>query len=365
MAFLDSFEPYEQRGIVVALLIGIFLSIAFYNVLELTVSIFTSFKRYTGLYFWSLLVATWGIAFNGTGYLLQHLSLTDLKNLYATLILIGWCSMVTGQSVVLYSRLHIVMHNQKHLRLVLYMIIINALWLHPPIIVLVYGGNSGNPEPFHRGYLVYEKIQLSVFFVQELIISSLYVWETTKRLRLEESIGHMRTRQIMNHLIWVNVLVALLDVTILALEFTNLTNIQTAWKPLAYSIKLKLEFSILSQLVNLRHGGATSNSSFHTRSQRRGYAGNDMAMEPFSGGRSTHLTAADEPEYEIRIGKGESRDSTLAPHAFPTKTTEITIHTQTRPGHVPRDSDDNSENMSKEREGDVCSTSSEVHFARQ
>lgn len=65
----------------------------------------------------------------------------------------------------------------------------------------------------------------------------------------------------MNHLIWVNVLVVLLDITILALEFMNLFEIQTAWEPLVYSIKLKLEFSILNQLVSLTRGGGASNSS--------------------------------------------------------------------------------------------------------
>ncbi|KAJ0114656.1 hypothetical protein J7T55_004900 [Diaporthe amygdali] len=358
MAELD---PDTER-MIVAIIICVFISIAFYNVLELTVSIFTSFKKRSGLYFWSILIATWGIAFNGTGYLLMHLSLTAEATIYATLILIGWCAMVTGQSVVLYSRLHIVMHHQKRLRLVLYMIIANATWLHLPIIVLVYGVNSANPEPFRNPYVIFEKIQLSVFFVQEIIISALYVWETTNRLRLEKSIGNTRTRKIMNHLIWVNVLVVFLDMTILALEFTNLFEIQTAWKPLVYSIKLKLEFSILNQLVNLTRG--TSNSSYYTRSQRRGH-GNDVAMETFNGERSRHFTVTDEPEYEIRIGKGEINHATPAPNAYPTKTTEITIHTESRPGHGARDSDDNSEVPEREREGDVCSTSSEVHFARR
>lgn len=357
---MAAIEPSDREKAAVAIVISVFICIAFYNVFELTVSIFTSFKKYKGLYFWSLLVATWGIAFNGTGYLLMHLSLTNEANIYATLILIGWCSMITGQSVVLYSRLHIVMHHQKRLRMVLYMIIANAIWLHLPIIVLVYGTNSGNPEPFQMPYVIMEKIQLSVFFVQELIISGLYVWETTRRLRLEKSIGNMRTRKIMNHLIWVNLFVVLLDVTILALEFTNLFNIQTAWKPLAYSIKLKLEFSILNQLVNLRNGGATSNSSFYTRSARRG--GNDVQMETFNGARSRHLTANDEPEYEIRIGKGDINNSPPMPNAYPTKTTEITIHSKSRPGHGSRDSDE-IDSPGKE-EADVCSTSSEVHFAR-
>lgn len=353
----------RSEGAIVAIVISVFISIAFYNVLELTVSIFTSFKRRSGLYFWSLLVATWGIAFNGTGYLLTHLSLTTEATIYATLILIGWCTMVTGQSVVLYSRLHIVMHHQKRLRLVLYMIIANATWLHLPVIVLVYGVNSANPEPFRKPYVIFEKIQLSVFFVQEIIISALYVWETTNRLRLEKSIGNTRTRKIMSHLICVNVLVVLLDVTILALEFTNLFEIQTAWKPLVYSIKLKLEFSILNQLVSLTARGA-SNSSFYSRSQRRAHA-TDVVMETFNGERSRHFTRADEPEYEIRIGKGEVSHVTPAPNAYPTKTTEITIHTESRPYHGARDSDDNSEAPEREREGDMCSTSSEVHFAKR
>jgi hypothetical protein len=59
---------------------------------------------------------------------------------------------------------------------------------------------------------------------------------------------------VLNHLIVVNILVILLDVSILALEFANLFDIQTAWKPLVYSVKLKLEFSILNRLVELTRG---------------------------------------------------------------------------------------------------------------
>ncbi|KAF0319212.1 integral membrane protein [Colletotrichum asianum] len=347
--------------IIVAIVICVFISIAFYNVLELTVSIFTSFKRRSGLYFWSILIATWGIAFNGTGYLLRHLSLTTKPIIYATLILIGWCAMITGQSVVLYSRLHIVVHDRKRLRLVLYMIIADAIWLHIPIIILVYGVNSANPEPFQNPYTIFEKIQLTVFFVQEIIISALYVWETTKRLRLMNSIGDLRTRKIMNHLIWVNILVVLLDVTILALEFTNLYDIQTAWKPLVYSIKLKLEFSILNRLVELTRGA--SNSSAYVRSQGLGQA-NDVALETYNGERSRQFTQTDEPEYEVRIGKGDRNHVSPATSSYPTKTTEITIQTHSRANHGNRDSDNISEDPDKEREGDVCSTSSEVQFAR-
>ena len=39
----------------------------------------------------------------------------------------GWVMMVTGQSVVLYSRLHLVMQNQKVLKAVLMMIIVDGV----------------------------------------------------------------------------------------------------------------------------------------------------------------------------------------------------------------------------------------------
>ncbi|KAM5349838.1 hypothetical protein ACJ41O_006343 [Fusarium nematophilum] len=361
---------------VIAVVICVFISIAYYNVLELNVYIFGTFKQRHGLYFWSFLIATWGIAFNGTGYLIKHLALTDVANLYATLILIGWCTMITGQSVVLYSRLHIVMHNQRRLRLVLIMIIINALWLHLPVIVLVYGANSSNPGPFLTPYSVYEKIQLSIFFIQEIIISGLYVWETTKRLRLEKSVGNNKTRQVLNHLIYVNILVVLLDVSILGLEFANLYDIQTAWKPLVYSVKLKLEFSILNRLVELTR--ASRNDSSYTRSHNATRThGDGVALETFNGERRKHFMGADgevTAEYEVRVGKGANHSNNhtqVTQHGQESvlmKTTEITIHSHRRQSHSDQDSESvGSGTMGEGRakgRGSASSASSEVQFAR-
>lgn len=64
------------------------------------------------------------------------------------------------------------------------------------------------------------------------------------------------------HLIAVNILVIFLDITILSLEYANQYRLQTAYKAMAYSIKLKLEFSILNTLVNItREHGSYSSSS--------------------------------------------------------------------------------------------------------
>lgn len=306
----------------------VFLSIALYNFLELNVYIFATFKRRRGLYFWSFNVATWGVAFNSVGYLLKHLEVTTEGNLYATLILIGWCTMITGQSVVLYSRLHIVMHNTKRLRAVLVMIVVNALWLHVPVIVLVYGANSNNPEPFARPYSIYEKIQLSVFVAQELIISSLYVFETANLLKLENTIGNKRTRNVLHHLILVNVVVMLLDFSILGLEFADLYEIQTAWKPLVYSVKLKLEFSILNRLVDLARNVRSDEANSYSRN---GVHSSGLALGTMKGtGHSQSVVqGAGQPnQWEAHVSSRPS-NSTPLPSAV-VKTTEVNIQSHSR-----------------------------------
>jgi hypothetical protein len=62
-------------------------------------------------------------------------------------------------------------------------------------------------------------------------------------------------KRVFRHLIMVNILVISLDLTILAFQYAGLYEIQTAWKTLAYSFKLKFEFDILHQLVDFSTRG--------------------------------------------------------------------------------------------------------------
>jgi hypothetical protein len=99
--------------------IACFIAVALYNVAELFFIIFATFKKRRGLYFWSFLVSTCGIGLYSIGFLLKDLSLSSQSVFFVTLIVVGWSSMVTGQSVVLYSRLHLVLRDPRKLRLVL------------------------------------------------------------------------------------------------------------------------------------------------------------------------------------------------------------------------------------------------------
>ncbi|KAL4920606.1 hypothetical protein BDW62DRAFT_215867 [Aspergillus aurantiobrunneus] len=256
-----------------------FLSIALYNVLELTFLLFVVFKRRRGLYFWTFLVATWGIAIYAVGFVLNDFRLADSIRLFnVTLIVLGWCAMVTGQSLVLYSRLHLIVRQRLVPRLVLGMIITNAILLHIPVMVLCYGANSVLYRKFTTPYGIYERIEVAVFFLQETTISGTYMYQMCRLLYTGTSTGGAITRTIrelrgeeagrrlMLHLMYINAIVILLDIAILVLQFAGRYSAQTSAKAFIYSVKLKLEFNILNRLVEFAQRSRSRQDAENTSS---------------------------------------------------------------------------------------------------
>jgi hypothetical protein len=168
--------------------------------------------------------------------------------------------------------------------MVLVMIICNGIICHIPIIVMVYGANSNNPTPFLLPYSIYENVQVTIFFIQKLIMSGLYIGQTVKILRPEGNIRGKASREVMTHWVYVNAIIVFLDLTILGLEYSGLYDVQTAYKGLVYSVKLKLEFSILNRLVDL-----TKNGKLASQSSERG----GVRMDTFDNGRQRRQTRDD------------------------------------------------------------------------
>lgn len=92
-------------------------SISLYNAIELLLLIFVTFKKWGGFYFWSLLIASFGNIPYSLGYLISYFHLTVFP-VGLAFSNVGWWLMVTGQSFVLYSRLHLVLSERRVLRAV-------------------------------------------------------------------------------------------------------------------------------------------------------------------------------------------------------------------------------------------------------
>ncbi|OOQ85837.1 integral membrane protein [Penicillium brasilianum] len=230
--------------------IATFVGIAWYNVIELIVLIFLTFKRYQGPYFWSMLVSSIGILPYSVGYLIKFFGLTSATWVPVTLLTVGWWTMVTGQSFVLYSRLHLVQDNKRILLMVKGMIIMNIFLLHVPTTVLTFAANFSESPASVAGYDIMEKIQLTGFCVQEVIISSFYMWKTNRMLHDNSDPGSRKT---ILQLLAVNVSCILMDIALMVIEFMNFYIYQTTLKATLYSIKLKLEIAVLGKLVKIAH----------------------------------------------------------------------------------------------------------------
>ncbi|OJJ43526.1 hypothetical protein ASPZODRAFT_135983 [Penicilliopsis zonata CBS 506.65] len=232
-----------------ATIVGL-LSCALFGVLELMLAIFSTFHVYRGLYFWSLLVsAGLGVLPQSLGLLLKYFELAPIAA-PVTLSTAGWAIMVTGQSLVLYSRLHLVVQNRLVLRLVLGMIVFDALVLQIPQIVFSYGAVFVASHGFLYAYNIWAKVQLTGFFLQEVIISTVFIVQATRLLQAYPRKSVRRT-SLRYQLLAINSAIIVMDIALLVLEYLDLFILQTVLKTFFYMVKLKLEFAVLSRLVSM------------------------------------------------------------------------------------------------------------------
>ncbi|KAF1967331.1 hypothetical protein BU23DRAFT_483912 [Bimuria novae-zelandiae CBS 107.79] len=240
------------------LVVVVFLSLGVYNAVEVFFKIWRTFHSYRGVYFWALIAASLGIVLHALGYFFRNFNVVDSLPLEIFLVGPGGMCMITGQSVVLYSRLHLISRGRSKDRWLLVLILVDLLVVQVGATTLYAGSQSAHPEKYLAIYKVWERFQVTSFFVQECVISGLYIYRTYILLQ-DSKLFRSNPCSLLIHLVLVNVLVILLDVTILAFQYAGFYEIQTSWKTLAYSIKLKFEFYVLNRLVELTkeglHGG--------------------------------------------------------------------------------------------------------------
>lgn len=234
--------------------------LATYNAAEIACMALLTFKHYRGLYFWSVIISALAIIPYTIGFALDLLDVTTGRARYAaiTLITVGWWPMVSGQALVLWSRLHLIVpkgpRGERIVRWTGWMIAVDAVIFHLPTTVFTYGSSVHGPSvgAFAKGYDVMEKIQMSGFFCQEVILSSIYVVETFRILRTSLQPD---TRTTMRQLLAINAVIIAMDLGLLGLEAASYYILETMLKGVVYSIKLKLEFAILGKLVSFVGGG--------------------------------------------------------------------------------------------------------------
>ncbi|KAJ4140050.1 hypothetical protein NW768_001402 [Fusarium equiseti] len=235
-----------------AIMVIICATISLYNGIELLALIFTSSRRRSDLYSWSITAASVGILPYAVGWLIRYLNVVgDVPDMIINDI--GWMLLTTGQALVLYSRLGLLVKSAVVLCVTKWMIIVNAAIWHSAITVLIFAISGQRKLDPGGAFVKVDKVQLTVFCVQNFILSGLYLWKTTKILK--EKTPQHRTRRVLWHLILINILLVLIDAALIVVGFINIFLWQQGVKAVGYSIKLKLEFAILGKLDDFVYNG--------------------------------------------------------------------------------------------------------------
>jgi hypothetical protein len=160
--------------------------------------------------------------------------------------------MVTGFSLVMYSRLHLVMVPKNYIFYMKCFIIWNVIFSHFPTTVLTFGSFLVKSPEFINGYGYMEKIQMTFFCLQEMLLGALYL-NYTRKLRFNKKVTAL-----VRQTLYVNVGVLVLDFAMLIIEYLDFYRYQIMLKVVVYSVKLKMEFFILNILTKSLQKNATA-----------------------------------------------------------------------------------------------------------
>lgn len=196
---------YDADSVTVTLSIAL----ALFSSIEMYLLMSSTFKRWKGLYCWSLFLCNTGVVLYALGIMLSYFSLC-VEWLSATILNIGWVTMVTTQSLVLYSRLGLILDNPRLQRAVKWMIIFDSIMLCTLVLIFDYGSLYTQNKSLAAGYYYIERIQLIWLSIQELAISGLYIWKALALLRV---ISKDSLRTMIWQLFVINVLIIAMDVS--------------------------------------------------------------------------------------------------------------------------------------------------------
>ncbi|KAL4986513.1 hypothetical protein BDW68DRAFT_198008 [Aspergillus falconensis] len=267
----------ENASLEIRMMAAVFLGLGLFNSLELIVLVCWTFQQWRGLYFWSLLISSAGVIPYVIGSILHIWDLVPLA-ISLTVGYVGFVCIVPVQSLILYSRLYLVFYHEKILRVMLDVIIAVSIILVVPNTVSMFGSAFISGPSWNYAYNVTERLQVTGFAVQEVLLSLFYVYSAVRLLRVSPE-GKSRVKHIMYELLVINAFTIALDIAVMLVEYIHLFSLQVCLKVFVYSIKVKLEFAVLGRLVAIT---ATRREKQKARVRRASFIGPSFNLSAFT-----------------------------------------------------------------------------------
>jgi hypothetical protein len=136
------------------------------------------------------------------------------------------------------------------LRFVRFIIIFNIILLIIPPITLNFGSEILLKPAWQRGYNVMERIQLTWFSAQEMLLLGIHIQKTIKMLRISRG-AEIWLYRVLYELLALNLVAIAMDISLIVLEYLDFYLLQMIFNGTVYRAKLKLESAVLGRLISV------------------------------------------------------------------------------------------------------------------
>jgi hypothetical protein len=216
----DTCLPSEDDRIsgLMALFTAAFIGMGVLCAIEVFFLIGMTFRRRSGLYFWSMIITNASeLCFNISNILYLWL----LKDSYPWITLTFAVVSDLGYSMfgflILYSRLHILSASPRTLRFVLYAICAEVLFLELPMEVLLVGSTILPSSTFTPVYGIFWRIEACVYTVCDLSLSGTYIFHVR---RMWSSVNDQQMRSVLRRVLFMTTFLISLDILNIILTFS-------------------------------------------------------------------------------------------------------------------------------------------------
>jgi len=242
---MDNDKVSGAMALVTAALIGM----GFLCAIEVFIMIGITFRRRTGLYFWSMIITNAAQLCVNISSMLKFWVLVD-SCLWIPLTLdvaSELCYSLFG-FLILYSRLHILSASQRTLRFVLGVIVAEVLIVEITQEVLYAGSTLLPLSNFASTYNIWWRLEVCVYTACDLSLSGIYIFHANS---MWSSAENQRQYSVLKHILFLMAFLILIDISNIVLTFTINSPVLVGIQGFLFAFKLKVEIWTLNQLTEM------------------------------------------------------------------------------------------------------------------
>jgi hypothetical protein len=187
--------------------------------IDMIVLIAITFQRRSGLYFWSLLMATvFQLCFNISALLRFWVLFERSYWLYWIFFVPGYVLFPLFEYLVLYSRLSLLAASSRTLRWVLTAALVEVIFFELPTVVIIVGAKQLPGSGFLTAFDIWWRVEAVAYIVTDLSLCAVYIFHVK---RMWGTDADEKTKSVLKHILCLAIFLMLTDIGYAATAFAS------------------------------------------------------------------------------------------------------------------------------------------------